>query len=324
MVSVSFGLTVFGDITATNLTYEETLIEALYQRFTGTPAVAAKRQQMLGKLAKFGTQPTDKGSLRHDGNIVLITGVEVESDAGQLSFSEARDRFLPTGMTFVLHTTASHTLAHERWRVLAPLAKPCPPGERAQYIDRLNGLLGGVLTRESWVPSEAFYIGRVVGVPFDCAYADTEECIDDLEELIPGALGYQPPKQKKPGDELNFKNAEEEELVEAIESAAHFFRAISELAYRWAPQGMSADDAESTITGYLDNVPVPRNDKWAKAKARLRGWIDKAYMRAAAARQTQQLKGLGRPLTFVAPAPWHEAVDGAELLDDMVTAIYRG
>jgi hypothetical protein len=326
-MSFPFGLTVFGDITATDLTYEETTMETLYQRIMSAPAVVAKDQQLLVKLAKFGTQLSPKGSLRWDANVVFSCGLEAECDNGAMSFAEARDRLLASGMAFIIYTTARSRPGHERWRVLVPLAKPCSPGERAQYVDCLNGLLGGVLSRESWVISQPFFIGRVIGAPFDCAYADTEECVDDLlEELTPGALPFQPPKKKSPGGDIDFKNADDEELIEAVEDGASYYRSISELAYRRAQDGTLADDAESMFVEFLDNVPVPvrqRDDKWGKAKARLRRWIDKAYIRAAAARQAHQAKGAGRPLVFTPPTPWHEEVDGAELLEELVDTIKR-
>jgi hypothetical protein len=61
-----------------------------------------------------------------------------------MAFAEAEARLETAGIAFILYTTASHTGAHPRWRVLCPFSKSIAPGERAQYVDRLNGLLGAL------------------------------------------------------------------------------------------------------------------------------------------------------------------------------------
>ena len=43
-----------------------------------------------------------------------------------------------------------------------PFSGELPPGERTRLVNRLNGVLGGVLSRESWTLSQAFYYGRVI------------------------------------------------------------------------------------------------------------------------------------------------------------------
>ena len=49
----------------------------------------------------------------------------------------------------------------ERWRVLVPLSEKHAPEARAGMAARLNGVVGGMLTRESFVLSQAFYYGSV-------------------------------------------------------------------------------------------------------------------------------------------------------------------
>ena len=58
---------------------------------------------------------------------------------------------------------------HSRWRVWLPFSKPLPPAQRRRMVNRANGLLGGVLAKESWTLSQAFFIGRVDGVAFEIA-----------------------------------------------------------------------------------------------------------------------------------------------------------
>ena len=41
------------------------------------------------KLARFGDQRSDKGSLRHDANVLAISGVEADYDKGVVGFYQA-------------------------------------------------------------------------------------------------------------------------------------------------------------------------------------------------------------------------------------------
>jgi putative DNA primase/helicase len=78
------------------------------------------------------------------------------------------------------------------------------------------------------------------------------------------------------------------------------------------------------LAGFVDNVPTPQQDqKWRKAKDNLKRWVTRAYARAAKVLNAKRLKGTGRPLTFTAPTPWPQEVDGAELLDELVETIKR-
>ena len=45
---------------------------------------------------------------------------------------------------------------------MAPFSQELLPDQRDRMVDRLNGVLGGALSAESWALSQAFYFGRVV------------------------------------------------------------------------------------------------------------------------------------------------------------------
>jgi hypothetical protein len=320
-MSFAFGVSRFDDISGASLIYEELTLDDLHR-------LAVEEQLVLIALAKFGSMLSAGGSLRHDGNLSYSTGVPGDHDAGTMPFDEARQRLDAAGIAYLLYTTKRHTAAAPRLRVWCPASKPLLAAEHSQCVDRLNGLLGGVLARESWVRSQPFLIGRTAGTVFEIAIGDTEECINDADELDAGALPFQPPKPgspKPPGAAIDFKTADEQDLIEAISSGRHFYRAIEELAFRWALQETLQDDAESMLTGYVDSVPQAQQQdpKWHKAKRSLKRWITRAYTRAAKVLAAKRLKGVGRPLTFVAPTPWPEEVDGAELLDELVETIKR-
>ena len=102
-----------------------------------------------------------QGSLRHDANVISVSGCEGDYDGGEMELAEAKRRLDDAGLAHLIYTSPSHKLAAPRWRVLLPFSRELPPGRRSKMVDRVNGGLGGVLARESWSLSQAFYYGRV-------------------------------------------------------------------------------------------------------------------------------------------------------------------
>ncbi len=153
---------------------------------------SSKKQQPLIKLATFGDRRNEKGSIRHDGNVEQVYGLEADYDAGVVTTAEAALRLRQADICAVVYTSASHTANAPRWRVLAPLSAPVRPTERHRYISLLNGALGGILAPESWVLSQTYYQGRVEGVEYEVHIVDGEpidivELSGDLTEMPPAA-----------------------------------------------------------------------------------------------------------------------------------------
>jgi hypothetical protein len=161
MTAGKFWVTFFDDIYGRSLHAEEMTLAELHELIDRTTAPTKDRLPLL-KLARFGSLRSANGSLRHDGNVTAISGVEGDYDGGEMPPAEALRRFNEAGVTCLVYTSPSHTLAKPRWRLLLPFARELPPGRRSKMIDRANGVLGGVLARESWSLSQAFYYGRVV------------------------------------------------------------------------------------------------------------------------------------------------------------------
>lgn len=153
----------------------------------------SKHAMPLLKLATFGDNRTDRGSLRHDGNIVELSGVEGDYDAGQMPMGEALRRLEAAGIRAALYTSPNHRPEAPRWRVLAPLSVPRPPHTRSALVARLNGALGGVLADESFTVSQVYFYGRVRGAPYQTAATfddpDDGTCVDELDELDEIAVG---------------------------------------------------------------------------------------------------------------------------------------
>lgn len=135
----------------------------------GSTTARGKDSLPLIKLGTFGDARTDKGSLRHDSNLLSVSGVEGDYDAGAVSPQEAAERLRQAGIAALIYTTPSHGEPGkgQRWRVLAPLARPVSPAEREALCARLNGALDGILGKESFTPSQSFYFGAVTGRPVE-------------------------------------------------------------------------------------------------------------------------------------------------------------
>lgn len=119
-----------------------------------------------------------------------IHGIEGDYDGEKVSIDEAAARLTAVGVEAFLYTSGSHGVHNPphshggpRWRVLAPLSRTHAPAERAGAVALLNGALGGILARESWVPVQRYFYGKVRSVAYETR-TTTGDCIDTLDLLI--------------------------------------------------------------------------------------------------------------------------------------------
>lgn len=140
------------------------------------------------KLATFGDVPSRKGSLRHNGNVTAIDGIEGDHDAGTLTPAEAAQRLQQAGIAALIYTSPSHTPERPRWRVLAPLSRSMSPEHRERLCARLQGVLGGALAPESFALSQSYYYGGVEGGTVPETLEIDGAGIDMLDRLDAGAL----------------------------------------------------------------------------------------------------------------------------------------
>jgi len=152
--------TVFNNVLGLDLTVEAGTLKQLEDRIK-TQTSPTKGQSPLLKLATFNGQRNAKGVLRYDEAVVDIHGIECDYDGGKMTLLEAADLLEKAGLHAVLHTTPSCTPDNHRWRALLPTSGPLPPDRRSHLLDRANGVLGGVLARESWTLSQPYHFGRV-------------------------------------------------------------------------------------------------------------------------------------------------------------------
>jgi hypothetical protein len=173
---------------ALTLTTKVMAIEDLRELILTKTASTKKTLPWL-KLATFGDQKTDEGSLRHNANVLSIDGLEADYDEEQLSFDEAVAIICKTQLKALLYTSPSHTPDKPRWRILSPTSRPLLPEERTKMLARLNGVFGGVFSGESFTLSQAYYFGSVNGNPAHrCEYYGGDY-IDRRDDLDAGAMG---------------------------------------------------------------------------------------------------------------------------------------
>jgi hypothetical protein len=152
--------------------------------------ITAKTKERLPllKLARFGDELSDRGCIRHDDNMLAISGIEGDYDAKQVSFEEAVRRVTAAGIYAIVYTSPSHRPTAPKWRVLAFCSREYPPSERDRFMGRLNGVLMGVLAPESWTASQSFFYGKVRQAPDHRAQVIVGDCIDLRDDLEAGAL----------------------------------------------------------------------------------------------------------------------------------------
>jgi hypothetical protein len=165
-------LTRFPDQYAQKLDYLTIPLAGL-GKYIQTVSAAHKAELPYFKLAIFGDKRTPHNSLRSNANIVKLTGIEADYDAGKISFEEAVRRLTGACVRALIYTTPSYTEENPRWRIMCPISRVVEgsPEElhklRSEGLDRLNGIFadGGGFSGESWVLSQSYYHGNIEGKP---------------------------------------------------------------------------------------------------------------------------------------------------------------
>lgn len=158
-LAVSF----FKDRNALTIERRELEWDALCDALADPREYESKEQAPWIKLAEFGDVKSAKGSLRTDENIKACSGVEADYDGEVMQPEEAAQRLGDAGVRAFVYTSPSHTAEAPRWRVLSPFDTPDTPDARRAACEKLNGILGGVLSRESFTASQSYYFGRIRG-----------------------------------------------------------------------------------------------------------------------------------------------------------------
>jgi putative DNA primase/helicase len=216
------------------------------------------------KLARFGDARTNKGSLRHDANMLTISGIEADYDGGATSFAEAEEKLIKAGLMALLYTSPSYTEDAPRWRVICPTSKELAPDRREHLVGRLNGLFSGAFAAESWTRSQSYYFGSVGGNPSHKAEAIDGEPIDTLDELDEIWIGKpDTAPSAKAGSTKNSGTADEVALLSEITGGTSYHTAAVRLLGKWALDNVPLMEARARLIAAFDGVfPPDRDARW--------------------------------------------------------------
>ena len=180
-------ITFFKDEAAASLYRTVLTLPQLADRIAKQSA-ASKMELPWLKLAIFGNKRSEKNCLRTNANVVQITGIEAEHDAGEISFDTAIAVMREARVRSLLYTSPSYVPAtKERWRILAPLSQNYPPETREKLVARINGLFGGKIAPESFVLSQAYLFGHVDNPDHRVAVVDGD-FLDLRDDLYAGSI----------------------------------------------------------------------------------------------------------------------------------------
>jgi hypothetical protein len=282
-----FGITIFKDRLGAACRRGSSNIVELIDLIEKSNAIR-KDDLPLFKLALFGEARTAKGCLRHDANVVEVTGVEGDYDGENMTMIEAYEVLAAAGIEALLYSSPSSSPDAPRWRVIAPFAASISGAEaemrtqRAEMVQRLDDVLGGILASESYALSQSFYFGRVMGRPAVEMLRTEGRCIDELAEL--DTSRPQPGKKdgKLNGDHSQpDKDSDDAELVRRILQGDHRHNAVRSLTSRYVARGMGAAGIIQLIHGLMDASDLTRDSKFQKRYAEVAkvvaGAFDKGF-----------------------------------------------
>jgi hypothetical protein len=159
------------------------------------------------KMATFGSKRSKKNSLRHNANVLQISGVELDYDGEEISFDDALAALQDLRLVALLYTSPSHKPDKPRWRILCPTSTLLLPSSRAKLVARLNGSLKHklgvgqeqkVAHTESFTLSQAYFFGWAENNPDRDHRAEVVDgdYIDQREDLAEHeAFGAKPKKE---------------------------------------------------------------------------------------------------------------------------------
>lgn len=247
----------------------------------------SKQDLGLLKLARFGEKRSTKGSLRHDANLLCITGIEADYDGEKIPFAEASERLLKAGIRSLIYTSPSHTEDAPRWRVLCPTSSELDPGQRTELLGRLNGVLGGVVSTESWTLSQSYYFGSVRSNPshqvelVDGWHIDT---LDELDSIWAGKGGTSNTSAASPRRTAAQAPIDEPALLEEIRNGKSYHMASVRLLGRWALEGVPMLESRRRLVQGMNAVPeTGRDDRWKARFNDIDRCLEDIYIKEAVA-----------------------------------------
>lgn len=266
------------------------------------------------KAAIFGDLRTEKNSLRHDANVIAVTGCEADYDENEMTFDEALERLEKQGVASLIYTSPSHAETRPRWRVVCPFSEPLAPEKREKMVGRLNGLFRGIFAGESFTLSQAYYYGSVNHNP-----AHRVELVDgtpiDLHDELDEVWTGRPHTTTKTNGAAGPTSGPVDEgaLLAEITSGASYHASAVRLLGRWAKVGVPYMEARKRLLDAFDAVGLANRDaRWSARRGDADRCLDDIY--GVEARKKDQdsssaewrdgliKDGRGKPLAILANA----------------------
>jgi hypothetical protein len=268
----AISITFFRDCYATTKREEPYTLDALadYIRVADAPT---KDELPWLKCAKFGDVRSDQNSLRHDANMVAITGIEADFDSGEVTFDQASEKLALAGIEAILYTSPSHKLitpnnkrGDERLRILCPTSKELPPSQRKHLMGRINSLFRCAVSGESWSDSQSFFYGSVGNNPehkVQVFHGVPIDQMDELDRIWMGKPQTAAPKANGANGTLHSGRIDEAALRQGILTGDNYHVAGVRLVGAWAQRGMPLMDAQRELEALFDGVfPADRDQRW--------------------------------------------------------------
>jgi hypothetical protein len=254
-------VTIFVDHKA-NMRHEQ---EMDFLSLASFPPVAPEKKALPWiKLARFGDVFSTRGSLRHNKNVISLSGVEVDYDSEAVSLDEAAAKLSEAGIEAFFYTSPSHTEETPRWRILLPFQDEYQASMeemdlyRKNAIDRIEAVLGFQVANESKTLSQSFYYGRVE----NCAYRTNQvdgACIDTLFDLSAT------PRRRK-GKKGMILGAHSSLNVHAalrqVLTGEHLHEPLRGLAASFVKTGMRPVDVVATLQALMDASRENGSERW--------------------------------------------------------------
>jgi hypothetical protein len=287
------------------------------------------------KLAQFGEVRTQAHSLRHDANIISITGTEIDYDGERVAFAAAVEAVRRASLRAVLYTSPSYSTARPRWRVLLPTSAPLPPSMRRGITAIANDVLGGVASLESFNLSQAFFYGQVSGNE-----AIQIEVIDGdfIDQRLPTDESDAENYFTRAGELYDLKKPiDVEARLQAMTHQGEGDAGINvtqlQVSAAMLNQGRSTDEVVSAILEATQRV-APGTWDWRREEAKIRRmcetWLSKRAANAAprctrsGARRTERPCFLTDATRWPPRARWSLATSPTKQAGATCTDIVRG
>ena len=280
------------------------------------------------KFARFGHRRTrgDKGALRNNDNVLAVTGVEADHDAGTITLDEAEARIRAAGLAALLVTTSSHREDEPHWRAFFPASREIEPAERVALAARVNGIFDGELDQHAtFTLSQLQYVGAIDGGnPIETCLIDGRG-VDLAHDL--DAIALPKGNRRKADGEMESPPTDESGWLARIASGVDYHPAFLALAGKWAKRGENEEYTVERIREAMELVPEEQRDRrWHERMAKMPGTVADIFKREGGKPKHDHADDF-EPLDDDAPAKGKKAkaeptIDGFPLTEDGVALAF--